>query len=104
MSEIYTDKSELWSLWGKATSAIMRHIDEKEKIDSKYGWNFREGSVIKGLGENAGYSVVIFSTGYDETEKKQFFLSVQANVTADNQITVSTVKRCEVDENLEKYL
>lgn len=104
MLEVYKDKSELWCLWGAATSAIMDYIETNEKVDSKLGWVFREGTVRKGIGQGAGYSVTIFSTTYDATEKKELFLSVQADVTDKDEMSVTTVKRCEVDEHIEKYL
>lgn|GEM_PF-2944690 len=104
MLEVYKDKDELWCLWGTATTAIMDHIESNEKTDSKSGWIFREGTVTKGVGQGAGYSVTIFSTTYDATENKELFLSVQANATDKDEISVKTVKRCEVDEYIEKYL
>ena len=104
MLEVYKDKSELWCLWGSATTAIMDHIEANEKVNSKYGWHFREGTVSKCIGKDAGYSVTIFSTAYDDIEKRQLFLSVQANITVNDEISVTTVKRCEVNEDLKKYL
>ena len=82
----------------------MDHISSNEKVDSEYGWNFREGTVRKGIGKNSGYSVSVFNTAYDRAERKQLFLSVQANVNDDGEISISTVKRCELDEKIKKYL
>jgi hypothetical protein len=104
LPEIYKDKSELWNLWSEATTAIMGHIDENEKVDSESGWSFREGTVHQSVGKDSGYSVTVFSTAYDKTKGKQLFLSVQASVESSDKITISTVKRCEVDENIKKIL
>lgn len=104
MIEKYKEKGDLWCLWGEATTAIMDYISENEKVDSEYGWRFLEGTVRKGIGKNAGYSVSIFHAAYDNNECKQLFLSVQANVSANGHILVFTVKRCELDESIEKFL
>lgn len=104
MNDRYTDQGELWSSWGNATSAVMRHMSEEEAVNSASGWRFLEGSVRHGIGKSTGYSVTVFSTAYDESTKQQLFLSVQANEDSEGNISVSTVKRCEVDKHLEKYL
>jgi hypothetical protein len=102
--ERFNDITDLSCLWGNATTAIMNYISKNELVDSKYGWSFREGIVRKDIGKDAGYSLCVLSTAYDQTEKKQLFLSVEANVNFDDVISVHTVKRSKVDENLEKYL
>jgi hypothetical protein len=101
---MYRSLEDLWCSWGDATSAVMRHIEEKESVNSDSGWRFLKGSVRQGIGKNSGYSVTIFSTAYDSSIKQQLFLSVQANEDFEGKISVSTIKRCEVDEHLEKYL
>jgi len=82
----------------------MRHIEEEEPVNSSSGWRFLEGSVRRGIAKNTGYSVTVFSTAYDNSIKQQLFLSVQANDDSEGKVSVSTIKRCEVDEHLEKYL
>ncbi len=102
MIQNYKNRDELWCEWGTATSAIMSYIENNEKISSTYGWRFSEGTVSKHI--PGGYSVTIFNTAYDEELKEHIFLSVQADVTEADELTVHTIKRCEVDENLKKYL
>ena len=104
LNERHKDLEELWCSCGDATSAVMSHIEEKEPVNSDSGWRFLEGTVRQGIGKNAGYSVTVFSTAYDTSIKQQLFLSVQANEDFEGKISVSTVKRCEVDKHLDKYL
>ena len=90
-------------LLGGAASAIKSHIEKEEIVDLQYGWNFLEGIADRGIVLGAGYSVTIFSTAYDNVERKQLFLSVRANVDENNHIAVSTVKRCQVDDRTKQY-
>lgn len=104
MIETYKEKDDLWFLYGQATTAITDYIFDNEQVDSEHGWRFREGTVRKSIGKNSGYIVSIFYTAFDNTKHKQLFLSVQANVSNNGQISVCTVKRCELDESIEKLL
>ena len=95
MSKIYTDLDDLWCEWGSATSAIIRHIKSNEPIDSKYGWSFEEGHVISQ--HRDGYSVYIAHSAYDPSVNSIVRLHVQAFVSLNDEITVKTNKR----ENIE---
>ena len=95
MSQRYTSLEDLWSEWGSATSAIMKHIEKNEPIDSKYGWDFNEAWVVNH--HHDGYTVTIIHTAYDPSVSNQVLLSVQAKVTESDEINVSTVKRSEIE-------
>ena len=92
MVKKYETLDDLWCEWPEATTAIMKHVKENEPLQSKYGWNYESGSVIPY--HRNGYFVVITHTGYDTKEKSTVQLSTQAEVSENNEISVTASRRC----------
>ena len=95
MHHRYTELDDLWCEWGEAVSAIMRHIEDNEPIENKFGWNFEEGLVKEHHRE--GYSVYIAHKAYDSEVSSIVRLHVQASVAEDGTIKVQTNKREKVE-------
>ena len=91
MVQKYTTLDDLWSEWGDATSAIMKHIEDKETQNSEMRWRFEEGFVNYSHGR--GYSVYIAHSGYDVSVNSMVRLHVQATASPDGEISVETNKR-----------
>ena len=88
---IYLSLEDILCEWGAAMSAIMKYSKEKEPLKSAHGWNFLEGTVVNH--HRDGYSVSVTFSGYDEDAADSVHLHVQAQVSAEGNISVFTTKR-----------
>ena len=88
----YNSLDDLWCEWPEATTAIIKHVEENEPLDSKYGWNFESACAF--THHHDGYSVVITHTGYDTQVKSTVQLSTQAKISEDHEVSIMASRRC----------
>ncbi|UYZ85352.1 hypothetical protein MTZ49_07340 [Entomomonas sp. E2T0] len=84
--QIYTSIDDIWCEWGKAITAIIEYLEEKESLSDKHEWHFNKGYVVN---QHDAYCVYTTFSTYHPILKSIVEIHVSATVElADNKITV----------------